>query len=157
MDWLPTLAGLCGVERPGGRPLDGRDAAAVLRGTADEAPPRFWQLNQFQPVGWINAAMRDGPWKLVRPQLAQPPKTDADKRVMERYVEVDIQYKYHPDEVTELMSEPDPDLIVPSPADIELYNIDDDPPEKTIGRWRNGLMGLRQKGGAFDLTALYWR
>ena len=128
-----------------------------MRGSADEAPPRFWQLNQFQPVGWINAAMRDGPWKLVRPQLAQPPKTDTDKRVMERYVEVDIQYKYHPDEVTELMSEPDPDLIVPSPADIELYNIDDDPPEKTIGRWRNGLMGLRQKGGAFDLTALCWR
>jgi len=39
--------------------------------------------------------MRDGPWKLVRPQLVQRPKTDADKRVMERYVEVDIQYKYH--------------------------------------------------------------
>ena len=32
MDWLPTLAGLCGIERPGGRALDGRDAAAVLRG-----------------------------------------------------------------------------------------------------------------------------
>ena len=32
---------------------------------------------------------------------------------MERYVEVDIQYKYHPDEVTKLMSEPDPELIVP--------------------------------------------
>ena len=28
MDWLPTLAELCGIERPGGRPLDGRDAAA---------------------------------------------------------------------------------------------------------------------------------
>ena len=52
MDWLPTLAGLCGVERPGGRPLDGRDAAALLRGAGDDAPARFWQLNQFQPVGW---------------------------------------------------------------------------------------------------------
>ena len=59
--------------------------------------------------------MREGPWKLVCPQLAQKPKTDADKAVMERYVEVDIQYKYHPDEVTELMSEPDPELIVPPP------------------------------------------
>ena len=66
----------------------------------------------------------------MRPQLAQPPKTDADKRVLESYVEVDIQYKYHPDEVTELMSEPDPELIVPPPADIELYNIDNDPLEK---------------------------
>ena len=130
MDWLPTLAGLGGSERPGGRPLDGRDAAAVLRGAGDDAPARFWQLNQFQPVGWINAAMREGPWKLVRPQLAQKPKTDADKRAMERYVEVDIQYKYHPDEVTELMSEPDPELIVPPPAELELYNIDEDPLEQ---------------------------
>ena len=49
---------------------------------------------------------------------------------MERYVEVDIQYKYHPDEVTELMSEPDPELIIPPPAELELYNIDDDPLEQ---------------------------
>ena len=45
-------------------------------------------------------------------------------------MEVDIQYKYHPDEVTELMSEPDPELIVPPPAELELYNIDDDPLEQ---------------------------
>ena len=49
---------------------------------------------------------------------------------MERYVELDIKYKYHPDEVTELMSEPDPELIIPPPADLELYHIDDDPLEK---------------------------
>ena len=49
---------------------------------------------------------------------------------MERYVELDIKYKYHPDEVTELMSEPDPELITPPPADLELYNIDNDPLEK---------------------------
>ena len=107
-----------------------RAGAALLRGAGDDAPARFWQLNQFQPVGWINAAMREGPWKLVRPHLAQPPKSDADKRVMERYVELDIKYKYHPDEVTELMSEPDPELITPPPADLELYNIDNDPLEK---------------------------
>ena len=129
-DWLPTLGGICGVERPGGRALDGGDVLAALRGEGADAPARFWQLNQFQPVGWINAAMREGPWKLVRPQLAQKPKSDADKRVMERYVELDIKYKYHPDEVTELMSEPDPELIIPPPADLELYHIDDDPLEK---------------------------
>ena len=39
-------------------------------------------------------------------------------------------YKYHPDEVTKLMSEPDPELIVPPPAELELYNIDDDPLEQ---------------------------
>lgn len=34
------------------------------------------------------------------------------------------------DEVTELMSEPDPEMIIPPPADLELYNIDDDPLEQ---------------------------
>jgi arylsulfatase A-like enzyme len=129
-DWLPTLSGICGVERPGGRPLDGRDALAVLRGEGDEAPARFWQLNQHQPVGWINAAMREGPWKLVRPSLAMRPKSDEDRRFMDRYVEMDIKYKYHPDEVTELMDDPDPEYIIPPPVDPELYHIDDDPQEK---------------------------
>ena len=83
--------------------------------------------------------MHEGPWKLVRPQLAQKPKSDADKRVMERYVELDIKYKYHPDEVTELMSEPDPELIIPPPADLELYHIDDGSAgEEQSGRDRTG-------------------
>ena len=129
-DWLPTLAGICGAERPGGRPLDGCDALAALRGGGDAAPARFWQLNQFQPVSWLNAAMREGAWKLVRPQLAQRPKTDEDKRRMERYVEMDIKYKYHPDEVMDLMDDPDPEVEIPPPAALELYNIDDDPLEQ---------------------------
>jgi len=132
-DWLPTLLAAAAVERPGGRPLDGRDVLPVLRGReedAREAPPRFWQLNQYQPVGWINAAMREGPWKLVRPQQALKPATDEDKRRMDAYVEMDIKYKYHPEEVTELMNDPDPELIIPPPAEVELYHIEDDPLEK---------------------------
>jgi len=129
-DWLPTLANVCGVERPGGRPLDGCDALPILRGSGGEAPARFWQLNAQQPVGWINAAMRAGPWKLVRPRLAEKPQSDADQRLMDRYVEMDIRYKYHPDEVTTLMDDPDPQLITPPPIAPELYNIEDDPEEK---------------------------
>ena len=49
---------------------------------------------------------------------------------MDRYIEVDIQYKYHPEEVTSLMDDPDPELIVPPPAPTELYNLADDPLEK---------------------------
>ena len=130
VDWLPTLAGICGVECSGGRTLDGRDALSVLRGEGGDVLARFWQLNQFQPVGWLNAAMREGSWKLVRPQLAQKPKTDEDKRRMERYVEMDIKYKYQPDEVVDLMDDPDPEVEIPPPAELELYNIDDDPLEK---------------------------
>ena len=131
VDWLPTLLAAAGIERSEGRALDGRNALPVLRGeTADEPPPRFWQLNQYEPVGWINAAMRDGPWKLVRPQQRLLPASEEDQRIMDRYIEVDIQYKYHPEEVTSLMDDPDPELIVPPPAPTELYNLADDPLEK---------------------------
>lgn len=130
-DWLPTLMAAADVERPGGRPLDGREVLPVLRcEDADKAPPRFWQLNQYQPVGWLNAAMRDGPWKLIRPQQPLKPVSDEDRLRMKRYVEMDIEYKYHPENVTELMDDPDPELIIPAPATLELYNIDDDPSEK---------------------------
>ncbi len=131
VDWLPTLLAAAGIKRPGGRALDGRNALPVLRGdAADQPPPRFWQLNQYEPVGWINAAMRDGPWKLVRPQQRLQPVSEDDQRKMDRYVEMDIKYKYHPEEVTELMDDPDPRLIVPPPAPVELYNLDDDPLER---------------------------
>ncbi len=131
VDWLPTLLAAAGIERSEGRPLDGRSALAALRGeAAEEPPPRFWQLNPYQPVGWINAAMRDGAWKLVRPQQRLLPATEEDQRRMDRYVEMDIQYKYHPDKVTALMDDPDPEVIVPPPVPAELYNLEDDPLEK---------------------------
>jgi arylsulfatase A-like enzyme len=130
-DWLPTLMAAADIERPSGRPLDGREVLPVLRcEDADKAPPRFWQLNQYQPVGWLNAAMRDGPWKLIRPQQPLKPVSDEDRLHMKRYVEMDIEYKYYPENVTELMDDPDPELIIPDPAPLELYNIDDDPSEK---------------------------
>jgi arylsulfatase A-like enzyme len=150
-DWLPTLLAAADITRPGGRALDGRDVLPVLRGKegdALEAPPRFWQLNQYQPVGWINAAMREGPWKLVRPQQALKPATDADKERMDAYVEMDIKYKYHPEEITGLMDDADPTLIIPPPAEVELYNIENDPLEKNnlaaadperVGRMVNAL------------------
>ena len=70
-DWLPTLTGIAGIKPTEGPPLDGRDVLAVLRGEdADGPPPRFWQWNNYSPIGTSNAAMRDGDWKLVRPVIS---------------------------------------------------------------------------------------
>lgn len=68
-DWLPTLAAMAGVPRPEEVKLDGHDASGRLHGEADAMPDvRFWQRNRYEPVARSNAAMRDGPWKLVWPR-----------------------------------------------------------------------------------------
>ncbi len=129
-DWVPTLTGLAGVSLPiEAQPLDGRNVIDTLRGGCPDDRTRFWQWNGYSPVYTSNAAMRDGHWKLVRPALAIQPADDAAKAAMARYVDVDIAYKYHPETVTELMADPDPDRIIPPPLPVELYDIAADPSE----------------------------
>ena len=131
-DWLPTLLRITGIERPDGPPLDGLDIWPLLQGEAPrEAPCRFWQWNGYTPIGMTNAAMRDGPWKLVRPQLPIAFVSHEDKQAAARYVALDIEYKYHPENVTEISGNPDPERIIPDPPPPELYHIEEDPLEQT--------------------------
>ncbi len=131
-DWLPTLLAAAGIERPEGPPLDGQDVLGQLRGESAWAQSaRFWQYNFYQPIGTTNAAVRDGDWKLVRPELDLKYASPADEAADRRYVETDIEYKYHPENVGALMSDPDPVYLVPEPPRPELFNIADDPLEKT--------------------------
>lgn len=131
-DWLPTLTGLAGVQRLAEHPLDGHDVLPLLRGESPaEEPRRFWWWNGYSPIGTTNAAMRDGNWKLVRPQIADIGyASPEDEQIAARYVEMDIAYKYHPEQVPEILSDPEPARIVPDPPPPELYNIKDDPQEQ---------------------------
>ncbi len=126
-DWMPTLLSLCGADLPEGPALDGLDVTPILKGESPtEAPRRFWQLSPYAPpVGWCNAAMRDGPWKLVRPRLNIRFATPEGEELAKRYVELDIEHKYHPENIT-LLREPIPERIIPDPEAPELFNIDDD-------------------------------
>jgi arylsulfatase A-like enzyme len=131
-DWLPTLLDIAGIARPPGPPLDGYDVLPLLHGERPQVEPRrFWQWNAYSPIGTTNAAMRSGDWKLVRPQIKGIRyATPEDERLAARYVETDIVYKYHPEQVTDLMRDPKPERIIPNPPPPELYNIKDDPLEK---------------------------
>ena len=131
VDWMPTLLSATGMTRPDGPPLDGDNILPQLRGEQSwKDPHRFWQFTAYQPVGTSNAAMRDGDWKLVRPTLPIRYATAEDEAAAQHYIEMDIEYKYHPENVTGLMSDPDPERIISDPAAAELYNIANDPLEK---------------------------
>jgi arylsulfatase A len=115
---------MTGASHVGEKPIDGHDVSAVLKGESpDEQPRRFWQWNMDMPIGTTNAAMRHGDWKLVRPALDIAFASDADKKLAADYVEMDIEYKYHPENFTEVFDWPDPKKIVPEPAAPELYDL----------------------------------
>ena len=123
-DWLPTLLSMTGASHVGEKPIDGHDVSAVLKGESpDEQPRRFWQWNMDMPIGTTNAAMRHGDWKLVRPALDIAFASEADKKLAADYVEMDIEYKYHPENFTKVFDWPDPKKIVPEPAAPELYDL----------------------------------
>ncbi|MDP6059955.1 MAG: sulfatase-like hydrolase/transferase, partial [Pirellulaceae bacterium] len=132
IDWLPTLLAATGLNRSDGLPLDGRNVLPALRNeSTDSPPPRFWQWNNYSPIGTSNAAMRDGDWKLVRPVIGGIAYATAeDERIAAAYIRADIEYKYHPENITGLLDEPEPDRRIPEPPAPELYNVAEDPLER---------------------------
>ncbi len=125
VDWLPTLLEAAGVDRPEGPPLDGASALHALRGEGRVAvPPRFWQWNRYTPMVTCNAAVRNGPWKLLRPRLAEA------MQVAPEDAEVDRRLKYEPESVTDITRAPPPERQVPDPPPPMLFHIEDDPWER---------------------------
>ncbi len=125
-DWFPTLLDAAGLEVPEDLAIDGVNVLPVLRGEEGQVcTRRFWQWNRYTPLVECNAAMRDGPWKLVRPVIREAMHV-ADVQ----WLEVSM---YEPERFIEngIITEPDPPREVPPPPPPELYNVADDPRERT--------------------------
>ena len=72
VDVLPTVLDLCGVRIPEDRRMDGESFRDLLEGSGDtREAPRFWQWNRGVPNYTHNAAIRQGPWKLVKPYVTR--------------------------------------------------------------------------------------
>lgn len=124
VDWRPTLLQWAGVCDTGGLPLDGVDQGGVLR---QEQPPfnptRCWQWNRYEPTRAYNAAIRDGAWKLIRPFV---PEVFAVPDL--HWLEVSM---YQPEHFIRhgLVKEPKPEIAIPPPPAVELYQLEQDPHE----------------------------
>ena len=124
-DWLPTLLSLAGVAVPAELALDGVDIAPALRGeTGGSYPQRFWQWNRYRPVGTCNAAMRDGDWKLLRPQIREAMQVSAVDTALDHAI------KYYPEHFAGIVREPEPERTLPEPPPALLFNIAEDPFEQ---------------------------
>ena len=123
-DWLPTILAAAGVELPDGLELDGRDILPVVAGEA-ESPvgPRFWQWNRYEPVPDCNAAVREGPWKLVRPVIPEAVwKDPADNERTRLLVS-------HPDHTANIYRGP-VNRSLPPPEAPRLFDLAHDPSEQ---------------------------
>ena len=124
-DWFVTLLAAPRLTPPPEPALDGHDVLPVLRGERGEVPPRrFWQWNRYTPVATCNAAMRDGPWKLIRPTIGEAMALAAAD------LELDHRLKYQPEGITDIVRDPQPERDVPPPAAPLLFHLEDDPYEQ---------------------------
>jgi arylsulfatase A len=124
-DWLPTLLAAAGIARASDLPLDGQSVLPLLRGERGAVNTvRFWQWNRYTPVVTCNAAMRDGPWKLIRP--IQPEAM----RLSPEDIEMDRRLKYEPETITDIARGSEPARAIPDPSPPLLFNLDDDPYER---------------------------
>lgn len=124
-DWVPTLLEAAGVPAEGGPPLDGRSALPLLRGEAAGVDPlRFWQWNRYTPVPTCNAAVRSGPWKLVRPAIREAMRLAPEDGAMDRRL------KEEPEAFADICRDPEPLRELPAPPPPLLFHLDTDPYEQ---------------------------
>ena len=98
----------------------------VLRGeVAPYHPQRCWQWNRYDPLIEYNAAIRDGDWKLVRPFVPEAFEVPDIK-----WLDVSM---YQPEHFIEngIITDPAPEVNLPAPPPVELYNLKNDPLEQT--------------------------
>jgi len=132
IDWFPTLLSLAGGGVKSNKAIDGQDMSAALlddKGSINphrvwESRQLFWQYNRYDPIPRCNAAMRDGPWKLVYPPIPEA------MLVGRKDIAMDGRLKSEPEAFTDIRKDPMPDRKLSSPKDPALFNISEDPYEK---------------------------
>ncbi|MEV8268463.1 sulfatase-like hydrolase/transferase [Microbacterium sp. NPDC076911] len=126
-DWYPTILAATETSTVNADlARDGENVLPILRGDAGAvAEQRFWQWNRYRPVGVCNAAMRDGHWKLVLPEITAAMHVTPDDLEMDRAL------RYEPEQFSQIRTGPLPPMPRVQPGEVcpELYNLAIDPLE----------------------------
>jgi arylsulfatase A-like enzyme len=83
IDVLPTLTDLCGLDAPGGNPIDGVSLAPLLRGESGDWPERVIVTDSQrieQPVKWKDSATMTDRWRLVNGRELYDVGADPEQR-----------------------------------------------------------------------------
>lgn len=124
-DWVPTILSLAGRPDVDRLPGDGVDLLPMLRDGADPGlRTRFWQWSRYEPIWNVNAAVRDGRWKLLYPAIDRVLEIRPEDPQQERVMRTDPDAYETPPWLT-LPTYPD-DLLTPDPA---LFDVVSDPSE----------------------------
>ncbi len=127
-DWLPTLYSVAGTSAPAGaKPFDGLNLMPLLEGkSATALAGRFlpFQRNRYAPVRHVNAAIREGRWKLYWPGVEVSFRKDIgrDNPSFQRGL-------VSPHWEMPLDRQLDPPTTAPQPPP-RLYDLEADPSEK---------------------------
>ena len=127
-DWLPTLYSLADRTAPdGAKPFDGLNIMPMLLGAATPAlsvRTLLFQRNRYAPVSHVNAAIREGRWKLLWPgdEVALKKDIGRDNPSYERGI-------LSPHWEMPLDVELDPPTTASQPPP-RLYDLDADPAEQ---------------------------
>jgi len=82
LDVLPTLIGLCGLQRPEGVAFDGTSVAPLLRGRAAEWPERTLLVHSQRiehPEKWRKCAVMTDRWRLVNGEELYDMRADPEQ------------------------------------------------------------------------------
>lgn len=144
-DWVPTILSMIGVPnapRPAG---DGVDLVAAVRdGVRIHGPRRFWQWSRYQPIWNVNAAVRDGRWKLLYPAIDRVLEIRPEDPQQERLMRADPTHYELPPWMT--IPEYPVDVVAPDP---QLFDIASDPEERLdLSASHPGL--VRELGAALE-------
>ena len=125
-DWTPTFSKLCGlkVKPADSKKWNGIDVTGLLKQPRTLNRTLIWEYSRYEPIEFSNSAVRQGDWKLVW-------KYRAGTNLKDKEDNADYIYGLTHEHQIKTITKDLPVFEVGAIEKPALYNLSDDPGEKT--------------------------